>query len=94
MPLAAWLLSIAGPLVIRALAALGFTTVVFTGVELLVQQLIVSAQDNWNLLPFTVLQIASIGGVPEALGLVMGAYVAKFSMQAAVGAAQYVFKPK
>jgi hypothetical protein len=92
--LAAWLLSMVVPLVIRGVVALGFTAVVFVGVETLVSQLVTYAQTYWSSMPANVLALASLSGIPDCLGMIMGAYLAKFAMQASIGASRYVFKPK
>lgn len=67
--LAAWLLALIGPLVIKAIIALGFTAIVFTGVTELVNQLIASAQASWSTIPLAVLQLCSLSGIPESLGM-------------------------
>ena len=90
--LAAWLLALIGPLVVRAIIALGFTALVFTGVTELVNQLIASAQASWSTIPLAVLQLCSLSGIPESLGMLFGAYMARVAMWASVGAARYVLK--
>ena len=94
MRLVTWLLALVGPVAIRALSALGFTAVIFTGVEVSVNQLLQSAQTSWGTLPYAVLQMSAISGVPEALGMIFGALLGVFSLKAAVGLSSYVFKPK
>lgn len=92
MNLASWLLALVAPLVVRGLIALGFTAVVFTGVTELVNALVATAQANWAAIPSTILQLASLSGIPESLGMVFGAYMARVAMWSSVGAAKYVFK--
>lgn len=92
MQLGAWLLALVGPLVIKAIIALGFTALVFTGVTELVNQLIASAQSSWSAIPVAVLQLCSLSGIPESLGMLFGAYMARVAMWASVGAARYVLK--
>jgi hypothetical protein len=92
MNLGAWLIALVGPLVVRGLISLGFTAVVFTGVTALVNGLVATAQSNWASMPVAVLQFASLSGIPEVLGMIMGAYLARVSMWASVGAAKFVFK--
>lgn len=92
MTLAAWLVSLVGPLVIRAVIALGFTAVTFTGVVALANQLVESAQNNWSAMPAAVIQLASLSGIPEVLGMVFGAVLAVFSAKAAAGFGRWVFK--
>jgi Protein of unknown function (DUF2523) len=92
--IAAWLLALIGPLVVRGLTAVGFTALVFTGVEALVNQLVANAQTQWSTMPLAVLQLSSLAGFPDALGIVFGALLGRFALKAAVGASQYVFRPK
>jgi len=91
--LVGWLLALIGPLVVRGLAAIGFTAVVFTGVEVLVNQLVVNAQAQWATMPTALLQLSTLGGFTEAVGLTFGAYLARFALKAAVGASRYIFRP-
>lgn len=92
MNLAAWLLTLVGPLAVRVIAALGFTAVTYTGVTVLVDQLVSTAQQNWASMPLAVLQLCTISGIPQVLGMIFGAYMARVAMWAAVGAARYVLK--
>ncbi len=89
---AAFLFSMVGPLVIRALIALSFTAVVFTGVTDVVNSLVSYAQSSWATLPSTVLALVSLSGIPQVLGMIFGAYTARVAMWAALGATKYVFK--
>lgn len=89
---ATWALALVGPVVARAVIALGFTAVTFSGVELAANQLVAMAQANWSSMPLAVLQLASLSGIPEFLGMTFGAFVARLAMWAAVGASRYVFK--
>ncbi len=92
MTIAAWLLALIGPLVVRGIIALGFTAVTLTGVTVAANSLVEIAQTNWSSMPLTVLQLASLSGIPEALGVILGAYVARMMMWASIGASKYVFK--
>lgn len=92
MTLAAWLIAMIAPLVVRGLIALSFTAVVFTGVTELVASLVASAQSSWASMPFAVLQLVSLSGIPEVLGLLFGALSARVTMWAAVGMSRYVLK--
>lgn len=92
MNLASWLIALIGPLAIRVIAALGFTAVTYTGVTALVDQLVGVAQQNWASMPLAVLQLVTISGIPQVLGMIFGAYMARVAMWAAVGAARYVLK--
>lgn len=92
MNVAAWLLTLVGPLVVRIVAALGFTAVTYTGVTALINQLVTTAQNNWSAMPTAVLQLCTLSGIPQVLGMIFGAYMARVAMWAAVGAARYVLK--
>jgi len=88
----AFLLSAVGPLAIRVLAALGFGAVSFAGVTTAFNALIQYAQTSWGSLPIAVLQIATLCGVPIALGLVFGAASARIGLWAAINGTKLVFR--
>lgn len=92
MNIFSWLFAALGPLVVRAVVALGFTAVTYTGVTTLVTSLVETAQQNWSALPTVVLQLAALSGIPQVMGMIFGAYMARVSMWAAMGAAKYVLK--
>ncbi|WP_429200424.1 DUF2523 domain-containing protein [Aeromonas veronii] len=79
MPIAAFLLSIASPIVIRVLLQLGIGIVSYIGVEAAVNGLISLAQSNWSGLPSIVLQFMAISGVNSALGIIAGGVTARLS---------------
>lgn len=86
----AFLASAVGPLLIKALLAIGIGTITFTGVTIALQGLIDIAVTNWASVPTDVLQLASIAGIPQCIGIVCGAFVARASMWAAVSATRWV----
>jgi hypothetical protein len=90
--IATFLMGLIGPLVLRAIVALGFTAVTYTGVTALVSSLVSSAQNNWSAMPSAVLQLAALSGIPQVMGMIFGAYLARVAMWASVGAAKYVLK--
>lgn len=92
MSAAIWLFALVSPLVIRAIIALGFTAVTFTGVTALTATLVTSAQSSWSSMPSAVLSLVALSGVPEVLGMLFGALTARVAMWAAVGASRYVLK--
>jgi hypothetical protein len=75
----AFLAAAVGPLVIRALLAIGFTAVSFAGVTTLVNQLV---------------SLASLCGVPEALGLLFAAIVARATLWVGSSATRLIFTGK
>lgn len=92
MNLVAWILSFIAPIVIRAVIALGFTAVTFTGVSVAVNSLMSLAQTYWATLPYAVLQLAELSGVPEALGMIAGAYMGRVGVWAAINGTKYILK--
>lgn len=92
MNIFAWILTAIGPLLVRAVIALGFTAVTYAGVTELVSLLVSSAQQHWSAMPVSVLQLVTLSGIPQVLGMIFGAYMARVGMWAAVGAARYVLK--
>lgn len=90
MRLVQWLLALAGPMAIKVLVALGFCAVSFAGVQALVNQLIVMAQNNWAAMPVAVLQLSSLSGIPESLGMIAGAYMARVGLWVAMNGTKYI----
>lgn len=87
-----FLMAMVAPMVVRAIIALGFTAVVFVGVTELTNSLVSSAQTSWGTMPAAVLSLIALSGVPQVMGMLFGALVARVAMWAAVGASRYVFK--
>lgn len=91
MNIAAWLLAMVGPLAIRVLTTVGFSAVTFVGVQLIVDSLISLAQTHWSAMPLAALQLASLAGVPEGMGLICGAFVARVTLYMAQNATKLLF---
>lgn len=94
MTLWATLLAMVVPFVVRAIIGLGFTLVTFTGVNLVVTQLVTGAQSSWASMPLAVLQLAALSGIPEVLGMLFGAMAAVMALKIAAGGSRYVAKAK
>jgi len=92
MNMVAWLLALCGPMVIRALIALGFTAITLTGVTVAANALLVIAQNNWSALPVAILQLCNLSGIPQCLGMIAGAYMARVAVWAAVNGTKYILK--
>ena len=92
MNLASFIIAMVGPIAIRFMVALGFTAVTFTGVTLTMDALVIYAQTTWSSIPTTVLQLATLSGIPEFLGMIFGAAAARVLMWASFGASKYIFK--
>ena len=84
-----FLTSAIGPLVIRGLLALGISTVTFTGVTETLDLLIFEAQNNWSGVPAAMVQLASLSGFPEAIGLVFGAMSTRVAAWVSVSATRW-----
>lgn len=87
-----FLLGAAGPLALRVLATLGVGVVTFTGVEAGLRGLITVAQNNWSSAGADVLGLAAMAGIPQALGIVAGAMVARLAAWVAVSATRWLVK--
>jgi hypothetical protein len=85
-----FLMSAIGPMVLRALTMLGIGTLTFTGVTAALNGLIGMAQSNWASVPSDVLALGSIAGIPECLGIIAGAFVARTGMWVALSATRWV----
>lgn len=93
MTLATWILSLIGPLVLRAFVILGIGVLTFTGVTASLQGLIDMATSNWAGLSMDILALASLAGLPQALGIICGAMVARVGMWAAISATKFFLAP-
>jgi hypothetical protein len=92
MNLATFLLSIAGPLALRVIAALGMGVVTYTGVDTALNGLIQQAQSSWQGLSADVLGLAAVAGIPGALGIIAGAMTARVTIWVGVSATRWIVK--
>jgi Protein of unknown function (DUF2523) len=88
----AFLASAVGPLAMRVLVAVGFASVSFAGVSVAADGLLSYAQSSWAGLPAAVLQLASLCGMPTALGIVFGSFSARVGLWAAANGTKLIFK--
>ncbi|MDO8827481.1 DUF2523 family protein [Methylophaga sp.] len=65
----------------RVLAALGMGFISFGAITAILNALVSQAQNSWNSLAGVALQIASLAGIPEALGIVFGASIARAAIE-------------
>lgn len=84
------LMGLAGPLVLRALTVIGLGTLTFTGVTVALQGLIDIAVSNYASVPSDVLGLAGVAGIPQCIGIICGAMVARVGMWVAVSATRFV----
>ena len=84
------LMGLAGPLVLRVFTVLGLGTLTFTGVTLALQGLIDMAVNNYASVPSDVLGLAGVAGIPQCIGIICGAMVARVGMWVAISATRFV----
>lgn len=92
MTWASWILALVGPLVVKILAFLGIAVATFSGVDASFQTLQNYATTNYSGLPLAVIQLAGLAGVPQALGLIFGAFNARLALWTALAAKRFIFK--
>ncbi len=90
----AWFLAAIGNLAIRAMAALGFSSITVIGLSAGLQGLTQILLDNISGMPFAVLQLAGLGGAWEALQIILGCLTWCLSWHLLTGASRYVLAPK
>lgn len=73
MNFAAFLASMAAPIVARVLMALGFSVITVTGVTLAIDQLKTMVVSNIGAAPVAILQLGGMLGAWQGLGMVFGA---------------------
>lgn len=89
-----WLLAIVGPLATRALVFLGFSVLAMSGLQAVVGLLTAQLDAAWSGLPSAVLSLVSLARVPEGLGLVVGAHLARIALWVKINGTRLVFQGK
>lgn len=92
MSWAQWLLALSGPIARRAALWLGAAVMVTAGIDVVIRQLIVSAQGAWSSMPSAILSLASLAHVPEALGWILGAQFLRVTIWVKSRSAQMVLR--
>jgi len=90
---AALLMGLVGPMLLRALTTLGIGLVTFTGVAASLDGLISQAVQNYQSIPADILGLAGLAGVPQAVGIICGAMVARVGLWVASSATRWITKP-
>lgn len=80
MPLAAWLVSLVGPLVARALTQLTIGFVTYKGLDIAINGLLNQVRANWAGIPSDLAAYLAISGGNTAISIIVGALVARLSM--------------
>lgn len=73
MPLAAWLLSMVGPIIGRILLAIGFSVITITGMDLVIEQIKNQLISGAGALAADAFALFQISGGGLAMGIIMGA---------------------
>lgn len=77
MGFAQLILALVQPVLARVMVALGLSIVSFVGMDVLMNQVIAASQNAWGGLPSSILQLAGLAGVGQALGIIMGAVLTR-----------------
>lgn len=77
---ASLIMNLVGPVVVRALISLGFGVVSFTGFTALLTLIRNQIQTNLNGLPADAVSILFLAGVPQAIGIILSALVARVAL--------------
>lgn len=85
-------LGLVGPMLSRALVYLGITAVTISGVNGLMAALLALTTDRLSGMPSAFLQLATLAGVPQALGMVWGAINARIAVWVALSSTKWVTK--
>lgn len=83
MQLIAFLLAAAWPIAKKVLVAMGIGYATYSGLTLIADQVKNEIVGAWGQLGSAALQILTLGGVPQALGILLGALTAGAAMMAA-----------
>lgn len=77
-----WLLSLVWPLAKKVLVSLGIGVVTYAGLSLIATQVAGEVQALWGQLPTSIMQIGSLLGIPQSVGIILGAITARVSFVA------------
>ncbi len=83
LPLAPFLISLAWPIAKKVLLALGIGMITYGGLSLIAGQVVTQVQAYWGQMPISILQIGSLLGIPQSIGILLGAITARVSFVAA-----------
>lgn len=80
MPLALWALALVGPLVKKVLVALGVGIVTYASLQYLGVQINSAVISAWGGVSGPIMQILSLAGFPESIGITLGAINARIAL--------------
>lgn len=78
----AWVLSLVVPIVQRVLVALGLGTIAYTGLSTLGAALTIAVASSWGQVAVSIIAIATLGGIPQSMGIILGALAARLAYMA------------
>lgn len=78
--LAAFLSLAVGPLAKKILAALGIGWLTYEGLALIGNQVQSAVLANWGAMPASMLQVLTLSGFTEAVGITLGAFTARIAL--------------
>lgn len=78
----AFLLALAGPIARRVLLSLGLGVVSYAGLALIAEQVKTAVVDNYGALSGNVLDLLNLLGAGQAIGIVLGAIIARAAFAA------------
>jgi len=81
--LAVWLFTIAAPLVRKVLLALGIGWITYAGLTQVAAQVQTAVLASWGQLGVVTLQIVSLAGFSESIGILLSAITARAALMAA-----------
>lgn len=75
-----YLASISVPIAKRVLSGLGVGVVSYVGLDFVLSQVRDNVISQWGAMPPAVIQLLSIYGVNQAIGIILGAFAARYTM--------------
>jgi hypothetical protein len=75
-----YLASVSVPIAQRVLTGIGIGVVTYVGLDAVMVQIQDGIIGNWAAIPLAASQLLGLAGVPQAIGIVLGSFAARFSM--------------
>ncbi|RKP46854.1 DUF2523 domain-containing protein [Trinickia fusca] len=92
MTIAAWLMSLVGPMIIQGLIALGVGVLTVTGIDLAVNTALGWVSTNVGGIPNDLLSILALSGLFQAMSYIGGAITARVTLAGASAAKRWFIK--
>lgn len=75
-----YLASVSTPIAQRVLGGLGFGVITYTGLSAVMAQIQNGVLGEWASIPPAAAGLLGLSGVPQAIGIILGAFAARFAM--------------